>query len=473
MNINDFDLTIVGGGSAAFAAAIKAEELGLTTLIVNGGLPIGGTCVNVGCLPSKFLIRAGESIHRASHSPFCGIKPCKPDWNYTTIIRQKKELIAEMQQKKYLDVVKGFKNLTIIEGKAKFVDEKTISVNGSDEYTAKNFLIATGSATQVPHIEGLDTVPYFTNDTLFDLEELPESLLVIGGGYIGLEIAQAYRRFGSKVRIVEYFDRILNTQTPDITDELASHLMNEGIEIETGIKVEKVGKTGESILLMGKKGNEAVMFESSHLLIATGRKPNTNNVGLEKLGIAMQKSGHIIVNKYMQTSVQHIYAAGDCNQNPPFVYTAAYEGNLAVQKIIACCEEEFKAADFTGMPWVIFTDPQVAGVGIDEAEAEAKHIPFEVSVVPLSEVPRNIAALDTRGFIKLIRNPENDKLLGARIVAPEGGDLTMELSLAIKYGITVNELVNAFHPYLTLSEGIKLAAIGFRKDIHALSCCAV
>lgn len=239
------------------------------------------------------------------------------------------------------------------------------------------------------------------------------------------------------------------------------------------MKLEKVIQIGNNISLIGKQNDKDVKFESTHLLVAAGRKPNTKNLGLEKISVSTLKSGHIIVNDHLQTSVPHIFSAGDCNQNPPFVYTAAYEGNLAVNNMTACCEDELKAADYTGMSWVIFTDPQIAGVGMDEAEAEKKNIPFEVSVMPLSEVPRCAAALDTRGFIKLIRNSETDKLLGARVVAPEGSELMMELSLAIKYGITVTELKNSLHPYLTLAEGIKLAAIGFGKSVEKLSCCAV
>lgn len=467
---NQFDLIIIGGGSAAFSAAITANELGLSTLMINGGLPIGGTCVNVGCLPSKHLIRAAESIYHASHSPFNGIMPNKPHWNYSSIIQQKKELVKTMQQKKYLDVVKNFPNLKIIEGMAEFVDTKTVRVNGKDEFTALKIIIATGSTTSIPPIEGLDKIDYLTNNTLFDLEEFPGSITIIGGGYIGLEIAQAYRRFGNRVRIIEYFDRILINETKDITDELTKYFTEEGIEIFTGVKLEKVFREGDKIILQGTQNGQSIQFiEPGKLVVAAGRKPNTQNLGLDKIGIETLKSGHIKVNEYLETNVPNIYAVGDCNPNPPFVYTAAYEGKIAVQNAFNGAN---KKTDYTGMPWVIFTDPQVAGVGINEEQAEKQGIPYEAATLPLSEVPRAIAALDTRGFIKLIRNPETDKLLGARIVAPEGGELIMELSLAIKYGITVTELAESIHPYLTLSEGIKLAAISFKKDVGALSCCA-
>jgi len=476
INSNHFDLIIIGGGSAAFAAAIKANESGLATLMVNGGLPIGGTCVNVGCLPSKHLIRAAEQIHRASHSSFRGIKPCNPEIDFKTIIQQKKELVYVMQKKKYTDVVSDFETLKIIEGKAKFLNAKTISVNGKEEFTSDKFLIATGATTNIQHIEGLEQVGYLTNVTLFDLEEKPESLTIMGAGYIGLEIAMAYNRFGIKIRVIEFTDRVIRTQTPDISAELEQHMKEEGIDFFPNFRVEKIEREGSKIIIIGKNvktGETFQFFEPGQIVVATGTTPNTKNMGLEESGVSLQKSGHIIVNDYLQTSVPHIYAAGDCNQNPPFVYTAAYEGNLAVNNMNECCEEKLKAADYTGMPWVIFTDPQVAGVGMDETEAEKKNIPFEVSKINLEDVPRYSAALDTRGFIKLIRNSETDKLIGARIIAPDAGELIMEPSIAIKFGITVTELRNAFHPYLTASEGIKLAAITFRKDVAGLSCCAV
>lgn len=475
-NENHFDLIIIGGGSAAFAAAIKANEQGMSTLVVNGGLPIGGTCVNVGCLPSKHLIRAAEQVHRASHSEFNGIKSFKPEIDFQKIIQQKKDLVAVMQQKKYLDVVSDFESLSIIEGIAKFVNDKTISINGKKEYTADKFLVATGATTNVQSIKGLNEVGYLTSTTLFDLEEKPSSLTIMGAGYIGLEIAMAYNRFGVKVRIIEFTDRAIRTQTPDISAELEKHMKEEGIEFFPNHRVDSVERVGSNIIIHGinsSTGNLFHFIETGHIVVATGTTPNTKNMGLEEIGVKMLKSGHIIVDEFLQSSVSSIFAAGDCNQNPPYVYTAAYEGNLAVTNMKACCEDELIRTDYKGLPWVIFTDPQVAGAGMDETEAKKNKIPFEVSTIPLSEVPRYAAALDTRGFIKLIRNHETDLLIGARIVAPDAGELIMEASLAIKFGITVTQVKNAFHPYLTASEGIKLAAITFGKDVKKLSCCAV
>lgn len=459
-----YDLIIIGGGSAAFSAATTAAEIGLSVLMVNAGLDIGGTCVNVGCVPSKHLIRNAEQIHKAQHSPFKGVSSATPQVDYKAIIRQKKELVTALQKKKYLDVVNKLDTVTVLEGWARFVDAHTIEVDGK-QYKGMKFLLATGATTKVPEIEGLQEVGYLTNESLFELEEQPKHLIVLGAGYIALEIAQAYSRFGTKVTILHRSERILRTQAADITDELTTHLKGEGIAIHTNVRIEKFEKAGDTIKAITHEG----VFEASHVLVATGSKANTFRVDIEKTGLALLPSGHIKVNEKQETNVPHIYAAGDCTNTPAFVYTAAKEGKVAVLNAFQSANAK---VDYTGLPWVVFTDPQVAGAGMDEQAAAQAGIPYETSVVPLSEVPRAQAALDTRGFIKLIRNTENDKLIGGRIVAPEGGELAMQLSLAIKAGMTVEELADAFHPYLTLSEGIKLAAITFSKDVAELSCCA-
>lgn len=468
---NHFDLIIIGGGSAAFSAAIKAEELGLSTLMVNAGLPFGGTCVNVGCVPSKTLVRTAETVYHASHSNFAAIKPKGADIDFARVIQDKKQLVATLQQKKYMDVVGDFENLRMIEGWAEFADTKTILVNGKDTYTALKFIIATGATTNVPQIEGLNEIGYLTNVSLFDLEEKPESITIMGAGYIGLEIAMAYNRLGVKVRIIEFTDRVLRTQTTDISEELEKNMKSEGIEILPNFRALKFERKGTVTIIHCKcpDGTTTQITELGKIVVASGTKPNTNKLGLHNINLQLTKNGHVSVNEKMETNIPNIYAVGDVTNTPPFVYTAAYEGKMAVENAFTGAEKE---ADYSSLPWVVFTDPQVAGAGLDEAQAGAQNIPFEVSKLSLSDVPRALAANDTRGFIKLIRNTETDKLIGARIVAPEGGELISQLSMAIKYGITVKELAESFYPYLTLSEGIKLAAITFGKDVSKLSCCA-
>ncbi len=466
-----FDLIIIGGGSAAFSAAIKAESLGLTTLMVNAGLEFGGTCVNVGCVPSKNLIRAAETAYHATHSNFKGVQPKGVDIDFAQIIKDKKELVTTLQQQKYMDVVSDFKYLTMLKGWAEFVDKKTIIVNEKNTYTALKFIIATGATTNIPTIEGLDDVGYLTNITLFDLEEKPESITIMGAGYIGLEIAQAYNRLGVKVRIIEFTDRPLRSQTEDITDVLVAQYENEGIEILPNFRAFKFEKSGLDTIIHCNcpDGSTTQLVEKGYIVVATGTKPNTSKLGLENINLKLTERGHIVVNEKMETNLSNIYAAGDTTDTPPFVYTAATEGSTAVSNAFT---GENKTVDYASLPWVVFTDPQIAGAGMDEIEAEKEGIPFEVSTLDLTHVPRALAAQDTRGFIKLIRNTETDKLIGARVIAPEGGELIQQLSMAIKFGITVKNLAESFYPYLTLGEGIKLAAITFGKDVSKLSCCA-
>lgn len=461
---SQYDLIIIGGGSAAFSASTTAADMGLSVLMVNAGLDIGGTCVNVGCVPSKHLIRTAEQIHRAQHSPFKGVSSATPDFDFKTIIQQKKELVATLQKKKYLDVVDGLDGITILEGWAKFVDAHTIAVDGK-QYKGMKFLLATGATTKVPEIKGLNNVGYLTNVSLFDMEEQPEHIIVLGASYIALEIAQAYNRFGTKVTILHRSERILRSQAADITEDLTEHFRNEGINIRTNVKISEFTKEGNTIKAHTNEG----IVEASHILVATGIKANTFSMGIENTGVERENSGHIKVSSKQETNISHIYAAGDCTNTPAFVYTAAKEGKIATLNAFKNTGDE---VDYTGLPWVVFTDPQVAGAGMDEQEAEKAGIPYETSVMPLTDIPRAQAALDTRGFIKLIKNSETDKLIGGRIIAPEGGELAMQISLAIKAGMTIQDLADMFYPYLTLSEGVKLAAITFNKDISELSCCA-
>ncbi len=470
---NSFDLIIVGGGSGAFAAAITAGENGAKVAIINAGLPIGGTCVNVGCVPSKNLIRAAETLHRASASSFKGIRFTAPKVSFREIIQNKNELVGELRQKKYLDVVKDKENIRIIEGWARFLDKQSVLVNGSDIYRAGKMIVATGSTTLIPGIEGLKESGYLTHQTLFDMEELPESMTILSAGYIGLEIGMAFNRFGSSVRILEFTNRPLRSQTADISNEIMKHMKAEGIQFFPDHRIQKIEIRDGVKVITGtdKKKNEAFeFFEKGAIVVATGIIANTAAMNLEEIGVSLDEKGSIIVNEKQETSVEDIFAVGDCINTPSFVYTAAAEGKTAAMNAMG---KGTVSTDYKGLPWVVFTDPQVAGAGMDELQAAAAGVPFETATVSLADVPRAIAALDTRGFIKLIRNPETDELLGIRVVAPEGGELVMQVSLAIKFGVKAEELANSLFPYLTLSEGVKLAAIAFHKDVKELSCCAV
>jgi len=461
-------LVVIGGGSAAFAAAIQAHKLGARVTIINDGLPIGGTCVNVGCVPSKNLIRAAEALHRAKQSVFPGIETEARLTDFRTVIKQKRELVQKLRQEKYINVVADREDFHRIEGRAKLISSNTVEVNG-ETIAADSILIATGARPAVPEIEGIREVNYLTNQTAFELEELPESLIVVGGRYIALETAQMFARLGSRVTILQRSERILPNENPDISEALSVYLQEEGIEIVTGISLQRVRQEKGRVVITILVNREEKEFQGEKILFATGRKPNTDGMGLEKIGVELDDQGFVAVDEHLQTSVPGIYAAGDVIGGNMFVYTAAYEGKLAAINALSPTKQP---ADYTALPWVIFTDPQVGGVGLDEQQAAACGIEYETATLDLKHVPRALAARDTRDFIKLIRDKNTDQLIGARILAPEGGELLMEIALAIKFGITVEQLKDMFHPYLTLSEGIKLAAITFSKNVAELSCCA-
>lgn len=463
-------LLIVGGGGAAFSAALKASSLGARATIINDGLPMGGTCVNVGCVPSKTLLRAAEALHRAqSPSAFAGIETTAKLADFSAVMRQKRELVEALRQAKYADVIGDDPNITFVRGHGRLIDARTVEVN-STRLSADAVLLCTGARPAVPAIPGLEDVPFLTNESAFELTELPESLLVLGGRYIALECAQIFSRLGSRVTVLQRSARILPAESPALTDELTAQLKSEGLGIVTGVAIRRIFSEGTGIAVEAVVNGQHEVFRASQLLVATGRTPNSDGLGLEQIGVNLDAQNFISVDERLATSVPGIYAVGDVIGEPMFVYTAAYEGALAAENALAGASRK---RDYTALPWVVFTDPQVAGVGLDLSQAEAAAFDAEASTLPLSQVPRAIAARDTRGFVQLVRDRKTDRLLGARILAPEGGELLMEAALAIRHGITIGELKTAFHPYLTLSEGIKLAALSFGKDVKKLSCCAV
>jgi len=463
-------LVILGGGGAAFSAALTASGFGAKVTIINHGLPMGGTCVNVGCVPSKTLLRAAESLHRAATpSPFAGVSTTGSLVDFAALMRQKKALVEELREAKYAGVIADNPLIHFIDGFG-VLTETGVRV-GSDVISGDAILVATGTSPWVPPIPGLDSVAWLTNETLFELTELPESLTIVGGRYIALECAQMFARLGSRVTVLQRSDRILPTESTRVTDELTRHLEAEGVTILTGVTVSSVapGDDGSIDVSIDVGNNDAHVLTTSHLLLATGRAPNTTGIGLEDVGVDRDDKGFVVVDETMRTTRPGVFAAGDVAGEPSFVYTASYEGALAAENAV---RGSTRGADYTALPWVVFTDPQVAGIGFDAAQAAAAGLNAESSVCPLSSVPRSIAARDTRGFIELIRNVDTDVLLGARIVAPEGSELLMEMALALKFNATAMELAKSFHAYLTLSEGIKLAALSFGKDISKLSCCA-
>lgn len=463
----EFDLAILGGGSAAFAAARRASELGARVLMVNEG-PIGGTCVNVGCVPSKTLIRAAEN-HRANGTArFRGLRAEPGRADFAELIREKAELVAELRQAKYVDVLADMPKVHRVEGRGRLVDRHSIAM-GSSTHIVDKVLISTGSRPTRPPIPGLDDPGVWDSTSAMEAVALPRRLVVLGGRYVALELGQMFARLGSRVTLVQRSAQILPGEDPDLVCALTGFLEQEGIDVLTRCEATGVRRVGGEFHVSFGRDGETREICADAVLCALGRAPNVPGLGLEGLGVALQPSGAIAVGNYLETSVPGIYAAGDVIGDPLYVYAAAYEGALAAENALTGASTP---RDYTAIPWVVFTDPQLAGVGLNEREAAAAGVAVDVSVLPLSQVPRALAARDARGFVKLLRARGEDRLVGARILAPEGGEQIIEASLMIKFGLRISDVARHFHPYLTQGEAVKLAALGFDRDVTRLSCCA-
>jgi mercuric reductase len=464
----EFDLAVVGGGSAGFAAAIKAADLGARVAMAEGGT-LGGTCVNVGCVPSKTLIRAAEAQHRRVHHGFKGIPTTDggPDWG--TVRTQKDDLVSELRQAKYWKVLRSYESVTLLEQRAEVTSGHSVRLADGRTITAGKILVTTGASPWAAAIPGLAEVSYLDNVTAMALERLPDSLIVIGASAVGLELAQMFARLGVKVTVLEALSRVVPVEDADVGNALGDYLREEGLEVHAGVRIEQVSRAGDRYTVSFKDGGETHAVRAEQLLVATGRRANTKGFGLETVGVTLGKKGEIVVNEFLQTANPDISAAGDVIGDPMFVYVAAYGGALAAENALTGNARRY---DLTALPKVTFTDPAVASVGLTEDQARAQGIEPLVSKLPLEHVPRSLAARDTRGFVKLVADAATRKIVGAHVLAAEAGEMITEPALAIKYGLTIADLTATFHPYLTLSEGIKLAAQTFDRDVAKLSCCA-
>ncbi len=463
----EYDLMTIGGGSAAFAAAIKAAELGAKVAIVEKGT-IGGTCVNIGCVPSKTLIKAAELCYHSAYPKFEGLTACPPPSHWQRVVQQKDELVAALREGKYVHVAQMYPNMTMIRGEAKLLGGRKVAVNGKT-YTPGKILVATGSHPWAPAIPGLEEAGYVDSTEALSLKALPESLIVIGGGAIGLEFAQLFTRFGVKVMILEAGPQVAMAEEPEIGNALVRYLEGEKVRVCANVKIKRVDHPGGEYRVLAEINGAEEVCRAKQLMVATGRRPMTSGFGLEEAGVKLGKKGEILVSKHLQTDNPDIYAAGDCIGDPMYVYVAAYAGGIAAENALNGAGKVF---DLFALPRVTFTDPQIASVGVTEAQAKEKGFNIETSVLDLNNVPRPLASRDTRGLIKLVAEQDTGRLLGAHVLAADAGEVIQEATLAIRFGLTVQDLVETFHPYLTMVEGLKLAALTFRKDVAKLSCCA-
>ena len=446
-NEGDYDLLIIGSGGAAFSAAIKAIDYGAKVGMIERGT-VGGTCVNIGCVPSKTLLRAGEV-------------------ELAPLIKQKNELVSELRKQKYEDLIDEY-GFDLIQGEAKFIDKNTVEVNG-EKLSAKRFLIATGASPSLPLIAGLDEVNYQTSTTLLELKKLPKRLTVIGYGYIGMELGQLFHNLGSEVTLMQRNERLLKEYDPEISEAIEKVLIEQGINLVKGATFEHVEQAGEIKKVRVTVDGKKKVVESEQLLVATGRKTNTDSLNLRAAGVEVGKRKEILINYYARTSKDKIYAAGDVTLGPQFVYVAAYEGRIVADNAIGGLN---KKLNLSVVPGVTFTNPSIATVGLTEEQAKEKGYEVKTSVLPLDAVPRAMVNRETTGVFKLVVDSKTLKVLGVHSVSENAGDVIYAATLAVKFGLTVEDLKESLAPYLTMSEGLKLAALTFDKDVSKLSCCA-
>lgn len=466
INAKSYDLAVIGAGSAGFSAAITAAEQGANVALIGHGT-IGGTCVNIGCVPSKALIRATESLHHAGAAArYAGIHAEGRVTDWPALIAQKDQLVAGLRQAKYVDLLPEYNSITYLDGPARLA-VGGVAINGT-LIKAPKVIIATGARPAVPSIPGIETVHTLTSTSALDLKVLPKSLLVVGGGFVGAELAQMFARAGVKVTIV-CRSRLLPAAEPEIGEALSGYFRQEGITVVCGIAYEFCKKAGNGLELCVRQDGRQQILAAEQILIATGRSPNVDDLELAEAGVRQRKDGSIMVDDRLRTSVAGIYAAGDVTGRDQFVYMAAYGAKLAARNAL---NGDNLVYDNSAMPEVVFTDPQVASVGLTEAQARASGCHVVTSIITLDNVPRALAARDTRGLIKLVADAKTRKLLGAHILATEGADSIQTAAMAIKFGMTVEQLGETIFPYLTTVEGLKLVAQAFNKDVTMLSCCA-
>jgi len=461
------DIAVIGTGGAAMAAAITAAEHGaLVTLIERG--PIGGTCVNIGCVPSKIVIRAAHFAHARRESPFdAGITPSVPQINRKLLLAQQQGRVDELRVAKYEALIENNPNMTLLRGEASFKDAHRLSVkfkDGAEQTVAfDRALIATGARPAIRPIPGLKDTPYWTSTEALVSETIPSHLLVIGSSVVAAELAQAYSRLGSQVTLIAR-STLFSREDPAVGEAVGKVFADEGIRVLRQTQTHAVTRVNGTFVLETSAGT----LQGDALLVAAGRTPNIEALSLDRIGVRTGHGGVIAVNEHLQTSVPHIYAAGDCTDLPQFVYVAAAAGSRAAQNMTG----GEATLDLRSMPTVVFTEPQVATVGLSGAEAHQRGIEIDSRLLTLDNVPRALVNFDTRGFIKMVADARTGRLLGVQAVAAEAGELIQAAALALHHHMTVADLAGQLFPYLTMVEGLKLCAQTFAKDVKQLSCCA-
>jgi dihydrolipoamide dehydrogenase len=457
----DYNLVVIGAGSAGLVTSYIAAAVKAGVALVEKD-KMGGDCLNTGCVPSKALLRSAKMLSYARRAKEFGFEHTHVDFQFKTVMERVEKIIKKIEPH---DSVERYTQLGVdcIKGEAQILSPYEIKVNGKI-ITSRSIVVATGARPRVPAIPGLDQVPYFTSDTVWYLRDLPQRLVVLGGGPIGCELSQAFARLGAEVTLVGRAPRIMGREDKDVADFIQETFTREGIQVFTGHSVKEIRvDNGEKKMICTRNsdGQEvAVPFDA--LLLALGRVANTKGFGLEKLGVALNPNGTIKTNGWLQTTIPNIYAAGDVAGPYQFTHVASHQAWYASVNALFGAFKKF-TADYRVIPWCTFTDPEVARVGMNETECLAAGIAYEVTRYGIDDLDRAIADSEDRGFVKVLTVPKKDKILGVTIVGAHAGDLIHEFILAMKYNIGLNKILGTIHIYPTLAEAGRFTAGAWKR----------
>jgi pyruvate/2-oxoglutarate dehydrogenase complex dihydrolipoamide dehydrogenase (E3) component len=443
----DYEVAVIGGGSGGYAAARSATAAGLKTVVIEGGAEVGGLCILRGCMPTKALLYAAEVMHLASHSRTWGVHAEEVSFRFSQVMARKNTLIKDFADHRRQQLESG--KFAFVRAVAKFADAHTLELSTGEKLTAQNFVLATGSHIAPSPLAQLDDVGYLTSDSALKLDRLPKSLIILGGGAVAVEFAQFFVRFGVQVTLIQRSPHLLHEFDSDAAEVLESVFRREGIKLFTGTRLLDARRAGHQKEVSFEHAGRIVRAHAEEIFFALGRKPNTANLGLEKLDLAVE-FGRIVTNSHMQTSRPHIYAVGDCAGLHEIVHIAIQQAEIAAHNIAS--PGQLRSMDYRLLTEVIFTEPQVASVGFTEKGAHVANIPYLTAKYPFSDHGKSMIMNATDGFVKLLADPESGEIIGGSCVGPLGGELIHEIIAAMHKRMTVQDLAAMPHYHPTLAE---------------------
>lgn len=464
----DHDLIILGSGSTSFAAALHAQSYGARVLMIEKSV-MGGTCINWGCIPSKTMIHAALFRHEAGLGSRVGLELDSGAIDFSRLSDHRDRVVSTLRKERYLDVLQKVQNLTLIKGTGRFLNRSTIEVDDI-RYSAERILVAVGGIPRIPDIPGLEASGFLTSRSALLMKSLPKSLIIIGGGVIAVELGQMFHRLGSRVTILEHGPRLLHNIDRDVSEALQKALEAEGVQIVPHAAFCSVARVKGVTSVYADIEGSRHEYSAEQVLIAVGTTPATTGIGIENTGVATDRKGFIITDDRMRTSANGIWAAGDVVGKTMTASVGAREGIVAVDNMFdSSCS---CAMDYLAAPMAIFSDPEIGIVGHTDESARQAGYDVIVNTIPVSAIPKAHVTGHTAGVIKLVADRGTGRLIGAHLLCHRGAELINEAALAIRLKATVKEIADTLHVYPSISEGLKLCAQGFDRDISRLSCCA-